>query len=77
MNGTYRTPALTEYIEEWEQKQPLLEDIETLKREHAYLTETVCTLRDIEQSLRNSIVQLSHNLCQLYEMMGNMVTQQR
>lgn len=74
MKDKDRVPTLTEYLEEWEQKKPLLEDIETLKKEHANLTETVCTLRDIEQSLRKSIVQLSHTLCQLYEITGHMVT---
>ena len=67
------TPTLSEYLEEWEQKKPVLEDIEALKKERDGLTVTVRTLRDIEQSLRKSIVQLSHTLSQLYEMSGNMV----
>lgn len=67
------TPTLSECLEEWEQKKPVLEDIEALKKERDGLTVTVRTLRDIEQSLRKSIVQLSHTLSQLYEMSGNMV----
>ena len=67
------TPTLTECLEEWGQKKPVLEDIEALKKERDELTVTVRALRDIEQTLRKNIVQLSHTLSQLYEMSGNMV----
>ena len=73
MKDKDRVPTLTEYLEEWEQKKPLLEDIEALKKERDELTVTVRTLRDIEQTLRKNIVQLSHTLSQLYEMSSNMV----
>ncbi len=74
MKDNDRVPTLTECLEEWGQKKPLLEDIEALKKERDELTVIVRTLRDIEQSLRKNIVQLSHTLSQLYEMSGNMVT---
>lgn len=73
MKDKDRVPTLTEYLEEWEQKKPLLEDIEALKKEHDELTVTVRTLREMEQTLRKNIVQLSHTLSQLYEMSGGMV----
>ena len=73
MKDKDRTPTLTECLEEWGQKKPLLEDIEALKKERNELTVMVHTLRDVEQALRKSIVQLSHTLSQLYEMSGNMV----
>lgn len=74
MKDNDRVPTLSECLEEWGQKRPLLEDIEALKKERDELTVIVRTLRDIEQSLRKNIVQLSHTLSQLYEMSGNMVT---
>ena len=74
MKDNDRVPTLTECLEAWGQKKPLLEGIEALKKERDELTVTVRTLRDIEQSLRKNIVQLSHTLSQLYEMSGNMVT---
>ena len=74
MKDNDRVPTLTECLEEWGQKKPLLEDIEALKKERDELTVIVHTLRDVEQSLRKNIVQLSHTLSQLYEMSGNMVT---
>ena len=67
------TPTLSEYLEEWEQKKPLLEDIEALKKERDELTVTVRTLREMEQTLRKNLVQLSHTLSKLYEMSGSMV----
>ena len=73
MKDKDRTPTLTECLEEWGQKKPVLEDIEALKKERDELTVTVRTLRDIEQTLRKNIVQLSHTLSQLYEMSGSMV----
>ena len=73
MKDNDRVPTLTECLEEWGQKKPLLEDIEALKKERDELTVIVRTLRDIEQSLRKNIVQLSYTLSQLYEMSGNMV----
>ena len=73
MKDNDRIPTLTECLEEWGQKKPLLEDIEALKKERDELTVIVRTLRDIEQSLRKNIVQLSYTLSQLYEMSGNMV----
>lgn len=74
MKDKDRTPTLTECLEEWDQKKPLLEDIEALKKERDGLTVTVRTLRDIEQSLRKSIVQLSHTLGQLYELNASLVS---
>ena len=74
MKDKDRVPTLTECLEEWGQKKPVLEDIDALKKERDELTVIVRTLRDIEQSLRKNIVQLSHTLSQLYEMSGNMVT---
>ena len=73
MKDNDRVPTLTECLEEWGQKKPLLEDIEALKKERDELTVTVHTLRDIEQSLRKSIVQLSHTLGQLYELNASLV----
>ena len=73
MKDKDRTPTLTECLDEWSQKKPLLEDIEALKKERNELTVMVHTLRDVEQALRKSIVQLSHTLSQLYEMSGSMV----
>lgn len=67
------TPTLTECLEEWGQKKPFLEDIKALTKERDELTVTVRTLRDVEQTLRRNIVQLSHTLSQLYEMSGSMV----
>jgi hypothetical protein len=74
MKDKDRTPTLAECLEEWGQKKPLLEDIEALKKERDGLTVTVRTLRDIEQSLRKSIVQLSHTLGQLYELNASLVS---
>ena len=73
MKDKDRTPTLAECLEEWGQKKPLLEDINALTNERDELTITVRTLRDIEQSLRKSIVQLSHTLGQLYELNASLV----
>ena len=73
MKDKDRVPTLTECLEEWEKKKPILEDIASLTQEREQLTITVRTLRDVEQSIRKSIVQLSHTLSQLYEMSGGMV----
>lgn len=73
MKDMDRVPTLTECLEEWGQKKPVLEDIEALKKEREELTVMVHTLRDVEQALRKNIVQLSHTLSQLYEMSGSMV----
>jgi hypothetical protein len=73
MKDNDRVPTLTECLEEWGQKKPLLEGIEALKKERDELTITIHTLKDIEQSLRKSIVHMSHTLSQLYKMSSSMV----
>lgn len=68
MDNNDRVPTLAECLEEWKQKKPLLEDIDVLEQERERLTVAIHTLRDTEQALRTSIVQMSHTLSQLYEL---------
>ena len=64
-----RIPTPEECIQEFTYRSQL----QKLEQECAQRKASIEALRDIEQSLRKSIVQLSHTLSQLYELNASLV----
>ena len=64
-----RIPTPEECIQEFTYRSQL----QKLEQECAQRKASIEALRDIEQSLRKSIVQLSHTLGQLYELNASLV----
>lgn len=65
-----RIPTPEECIQEFTYQSQL----QKLEQECAQRKASIEVLRDIEQSLRKSIVQLSHTLGQLYELNASLVS---